>query len=116
MDEKTQYLALTSEIIAKQAVILGPDIAILKARSVGGLTVSDDGKVTDIGGNPKMVLQELYTLMQLIWHQGVVADYRRQFWRQLWGVYRRNPSRMKKYLGLCVRGEHYFHLRERIIK
>lgn len=59
MDEKKQYLALTSEIIAKQAVILGPDIAILKARSVGGLTVSDDGKVTDIGGDPKIVLQEL---------------------------------------------------------
>jgi radical SAM superfamily enzyme YgiQ (UPF0313 family) len=64
----------------------------------------------------RMVLQELFTLTQLIWHQGVTADYRRQFWRQLWGVYRHNPSRMKKYLGLCVRGEHYFSLRERIIK
>ena len=59
MDEKTQYMALTSEIIAKQAVILGPDIAILKARSVGGLSISDDGKVTEINGDPKMVLQEL---------------------------------------------------------
>lgn len=59
MDEKMQYLALTSEIIAKQAVILGPDIAILKARSVGGLTVSDDGKVTDINGDPGVALQEL---------------------------------------------------------
>jgi hypothetical protein len=59
MDEKTQYMALTSEIIAKQAVILGPDIAILKARSVGGLMVSDDGKVTDIKGDPKNILQEL---------------------------------------------------------
>ncbi|MDO8592627.1 MAG: hypothetical protein Q7R92_02530 [bacterium] len=59
MEEKTQYMALTSEIIAKQAVILGPDIAILKARSVGGLEVSDDGKVIDIKGDPKTVLQEL---------------------------------------------------------
>jgi len=59
MDEKTQYLALTSEIIAKQAVILGPDIAILKARSVGDLTVSDDGKVININGDPKIVLQKL---------------------------------------------------------
>ena len=64
----------------------------------------------------RVVLQELFTLIQLIWHQGILADYRRQFWRQLWGVYRRNPSRMKKYLGLCVRGEHYFSLWERIIK
>lgn len=59
MDEKTQYIALTSEIIAKQTVILGPDISILKARSVEGLTVGDDGKVTDIKGDPKAVLQQL---------------------------------------------------------
>ena len=59
MDEKTQYLALTSEIIAKQSIILGPDIAILRARSVNDLTVSDDGNVTDIDGDPKIVLQKL---------------------------------------------------------
>lgn len=59
MDDKEQYLALTSEIIAKQAVILGPDIAILKARSVDGLTISEEGKVVDIKGDLNMVLQEL---------------------------------------------------------
>ncbi|MFH1187944.1 MAG: hypothetical protein V1688_03745 [bacterium] len=59
MDEKQQYIALTSEIIAKQTVILGPDISILKARSVEGLSVGDDGKVIDINGDPKMVLQQL---------------------------------------------------------
>lgn len=59
MDDKEQYLALTSEIIAKQAVILGPDIAILKARSVDGLTISEEGKVVDIKGDLNIVLQEL---------------------------------------------------------
>lgn len=59
MDDKEQYLALTSEIIAKQAVILGPDIAILKARSVEGLTISEEGKVVDIKGDLNIVLQEL---------------------------------------------------------
>ena len=33
-ESKKQYLLLMSEIIAKQAVILGPDMAILKARGV----------------------------------------------------------------------------------
>jgi radical SAM superfamily enzyme YgiQ (UPF0313 family) len=67
--------------------------------------------------NPlKLGLHDISMLLQLIWYQGIVADYRQQFWRQLWEVYRRNPSRMKKYLGLCVRGEHFFSMRERILK
>ena len=41
MTEKEQYVALISEIIKKQSVILGPEIAILKARSVSGLIVKN---------------------------------------------------------------------------
>ncbi|OGZ66553.1 MAG: hypothetical protein A3C06_00945 [Candidatus Taylorbacteria bacterium RIFCSPHIGHO2_02_FULL_46_13] len=59
MTEKEQYSALISEIIKKQAVILGPEIAILKARSVPGLMVDNDGKVTGVGDNPKDTLQNL---------------------------------------------------------
>jgi hypothetical protein len=59
MDEQQQYTALISEIIKKQSVILGPEIAILKARSVVGLMVDNDGKVTGVGDNPKDTLQNL---------------------------------------------------------
>ena len=59
MDEAAQYSALISEIIKKQSVILGPEIAILKARSVPGLMVDNDGKVTGVGDNPKDTLQTL---------------------------------------------------------
>ena len=59
MDEKGQYAAHISEIIKKQTVILGPEIAILKARSVPGLMVDNDGKVTGVGDNPKETLQNL---------------------------------------------------------
>jgi hypothetical protein len=59
MNEKEQYSALISEIIKKQSVILGPEIAILKARSVSGLMVDNDGKVTGVGDNPKDTLQNL---------------------------------------------------------
>ncbi len=59
MDESGQYAALISEIIKKQSVILGPEIAILKARSVPGLMVDNDGKVTGVGDNPKDTLQNL---------------------------------------------------------
>ena len=59
MDEKDQYTALISEIIKKQSLILGPEIAVLKARSVSGLMVDNDGKVTGVGDNPKETLQNL---------------------------------------------------------
>ena len=59
MDKKTQYVAIISEIIARQSIILGPSMAILKARSVPELTVNDKGVVTDIKGDENTVLQKL---------------------------------------------------------
>jgi hypothetical protein len=59
MEDKEQYLKLLTEIIKKQAIILGPDIALLKARSIPGLKVSDDCSVVDIFGDPKEVIQKL---------------------------------------------------------
>jgi len=49
-ENKKQYLSLLSEIIAKEIVVLGPDMAILKAHSVDGLIVDNNGNVTDITG------------------------------------------------------------------
>ena len=57
--DKEQYLELLSEIIKKQAVILGPEIAILKARNVSELTVDKDGKVTDVVGDPDAATKRL---------------------------------------------------------
>jgi len=59
MDDKTRYVAIISEIIARQSVILGPDIAILKARTVDGLTINDEGRVVDIKGDGNAVMQQL---------------------------------------------------------
>lgn len=59
MDEKDQYKSLMSDIIAKQTIILGPDIAILKARNVLELEISKDGKVMDVRGDLNQALQKL---------------------------------------------------------
>lgn len=59
MNEQEQYSALMSEIIAKQAVILGPEIAVLKARNVSTLDIADDGKVLAVKGDPLEALQGL---------------------------------------------------------
>lgn len=58
-NEKELYKTLMTEILQKQTVILGPQIAVLKARNVSLIEVSDDGKVTDIKGDPKAALQAL---------------------------------------------------------
>lgn len=59
MDQIEQYKTVMSEIIAKQAVILGPGMAIARARKVQELTVSDSGVVTGIEGEPSAVLEKL---------------------------------------------------------
>lgn len=56
---KEQYKKLLSEIIAKQAVILGPQIAVIKARNVPVLEVSDEGEVLDIKGDPQEAVEKL---------------------------------------------------------
>ena len=58
-ENNEKYKALLSEIIAKQSIILGPQISILKARNVLGLTINDEGKVVDIKGDGSVVLQQL---------------------------------------------------------
>lgn len=56
---KEEYKQMLGEIIKKQIVILGPQIAVLKAKGVAGLKVSDDGNVIDIEGPEQVVLQKL---------------------------------------------------------
>lgn len=58
---------------------------------------------------------DLASLLKLVWRQGIVADYRGQFWRQLLGVYRQNPSRLTRYLVRCVMGEDLFRIRESLL-
>jgi hypothetical protein len=55
----TDYKQMLTEIIKKQIVILGPQIAVLKARSVPGLKVSDAGEVLEVSGPEQVVLQKL---------------------------------------------------------
>ena len=62
----------------------------------------------------KQTIREPRAAFRFFWQQGVKAPYRRQFWRQLWDIYRRNPSRLRKNLVLCSLGEDGFILRKRV--
>lgn len=61
MNQIDEYKSVMSEIIAKQIIILGPDVAVMRARKVPEITLSDDwqGKVMDVKGDPDEVLNKL---------------------------------------------------------
>jgi len=66
MPDHEQYKQMLTDLIQKQMVVLGPNIALDKARKVSGLKISDDGTVMDISGDPQMVLKGVATeYMQL---------------------------------------------------
>jgi radical SAM superfamily enzyme YgiQ (UPF0313 family) len=54
----------------------------------------------------------LLALLRLCWRRGVLAPYRGQYWRQLLGVYRHNPSRLIKYLKILGMGEDMYEFRK----
>lgn len=59
MSDSTDYKNLIDDIIAKQTLILGPDIVLLKARNVPGLTLDSNDKVENFRGDPQEILENL---------------------------------------------------------
>src|ERR1051326_3284507 len=57
MPDQTEYKKMLTDLIQKQMVVLGPNIALDKARKVPGVKVQDDGTVLDMDGDPQMVLK-----------------------------------------------------------
>ena len=64
----------------------------------------------------KTNLREFMGLLKLIWWHGILAGHRSQFWRQLLGIYRQNPSRITKYLICLGIGENMFRYREEVLR
>lgn len=58
-DNKQEFISLFNEIIQRQTVVLGPDIAVIIGKKVEGLVFSEEGKVTDFTGDPQQILQSL---------------------------------------------------------
>ena len=59
MELKEQYREIMSEIISKQTIILGPEIAVMRARSIGEIEITDSGEVVEISGDERVALQKL---------------------------------------------------------
>lgn len=59
MPNNIEYRKLLTDLIQKQIAVLGPSIALLKARNVPSLEVDEDGQVIKITGDPQEALQGL---------------------------------------------------------
>ena len=57
MADHEEYKKMLTDLIQKQMVVLGPNIALDKARKVPGLKIADDGTVMDISADGQMVLK-----------------------------------------------------------
>lgn len=57
MSDNDQYKQMLTDLIQKQMVVLGPNIALDKARKIPGLKIGDDGTVIDISADPQLVLK-----------------------------------------------------------
>ncbi len=51
------YKSMLSDLIKKQMVMLGPNVALGTVRKVEGIEVQDDGQVKKIEGDPQKVVQ-----------------------------------------------------------
>ncbi len=61
MDYSTEdYKKILTSFIQKQMLILGPNIALDKARSVTGIKVGDDGSILSMEGDGQMLLKSLF--------------------------------------------------------
>lgn len=57
--------------------------------------------------------QDLRTALMIIWRHGIVAGYRTQFWRQLFSVWRKNPSRLRRYFIFLGYAESLYDFRKK---
>lgn len=68
----------------------------------------------DAGRSLRRTFWDVVGFFRLVWWQGIRPPYRLVFWKQLFGMWRRNPSRLVAYLKMCALGENLFALREAI--
>ena len=104
--EPTKFLARTY----RQILGMRPTRAALAGKSPARSTGKQNRQ-----GSLWSQRHKLAPLLKLLWRQGVVAGYRGQFWWQLLGVYRHNPSRLQKYLVICGQGEDLFQIRASLL-
>ncbi|MEW6657923.1 MAG: B12-binding domain-containing radical SAM protein [Thermodesulfobacteriota bacterium] len=69
-------------------------------------------RVSDRKMKLRAILIEVKAFFKILWWQGVRTSYRRQFWTQMLGMLRRNPTRFVEYIVTCAMGGDLFNMRK----
>ena len=93
-------------------------LAMRPTRSALGREVSPPGASVTVDSKRSLrrSFWDLMGFLRLLWWQGIRPSYRLVFWKQLIGMWKRNPSRLVAYLKMCALGENLFSLREGIAR
>jgi radical SAM superfamily enzyme YgiQ (UPF0313 family) len=75
---------------------------------------SGQAHVAQLGMTWHQRLNRIWRLCKILWWQGIRPPYRRQFWTQLIGMWRHNPTRFTQYFVTCVEGEDLFDMRKMV--
>jgi radical SAM superfamily enzyme YgiQ (UPF0313 family) len=63
---------------------------------------------------PSRGMAKFSAALKYFWRQGFRSGHRAQFWRQLYGMHKMNPSRMAGYIATCSMGEDLFEFRRSV--
>ncbi len=79
-----------------------------KATAAEGAVLQD--RIPDQKVTWRQIWINIKAFFTVLWWQGVRPSYRRQFWTQLLGMWRQNPTRFRQYFVTCVEGEDLFDM------
>lgn len=54
--------------------------------------------------------RDMLVFLHHVWIHGIVSSHKLQFWKQLYGIRKHNPSRLRKYIGHCICGESHLQM------
>jgi len=116
-----EYFRMVDRLLEPSAFLGRAYRSILAMRPTRSALAARNGKTLPPAGPPHQksrrdYLNDIRRFLRLAWGQGVKSAGRGQFWRQLYGVWRHNPSRLIRYLRICAYGEDFFPFREALLR
>jgi radical SAM superfamily enzyme YgiQ (UPF0313 family) len=116
-----EYFRMVDRLLEPSAFLGRAYRSILAMRPTRSALAAKNGKTLPPAGPPHQksrgdYLNDIRRFLRLTWSQGVKSACRGQFWRQLYGVWRHNPSRLVRYLRTCSYGEDFFLFREALLR
>jgi radical SAM superfamily enzyme YgiQ (UPF0313 family) len=116
-----EYYRMVDRLLEPSAYLARAYRAILAMRPTRSALAAREGKTIAPAGPPHQksrtdVLNDIRRFLRLAWSQGVKSSCRGQFWRQLYGVWQQNPTRLIRYLRTVAYGADFFPFREALLQ